>query len=294
MLPFRDMSDRFRQWQEDAAQLLVRKNQVTTVRYKVYLFFLGLFLFMFEPLLTWLVEEVRWEGAFSFSFSNPIGIFSEIWEWWLINSLDTIEKSIKEAEDERIVVKSEKELIVLISDEEKQNTLIKCLNMKECEDINDVIMKEIKFLRVFMMMNYLGWEKMAFDQKVLLRSINEFLNRSTWWLTNWSIQWIEFQTPRTLSEEYEIKSLDIVINMEFDHKKNLISFLENLEDKVFKELPVLYVINNINYDIVNYTERQAVNIVTTVYYFDGQPPEVEQALEDQNKGDAQQQEQIVW
>jgi hypothetical protein len=61
--------------------------------------------------------------------------------------------------------------------------------------------------------------------------------------------------------------------MEFDHKRNLISFLENLEDKVFKELPVLYVISNINYDIVNYTERQAVNIVTKIYYFDGQPPE---------------------
>lgn len=273
MLLYKSMTDRKKFWEEDAAQLLVRKNQVTTVRYKVYLFFLGLFLFMFEPMVTGLVEEVRWEWSFAFSFSNPIGVFTEIWEWWMINSLEEIELSIQETIDETKAVKIEKDLVVLLSDDEKQNTLIKCLNNNQCDDISPVIMGEIKFLRVFMMMNYLGWEKMEFDQKTLLRSINEFLNKTPWGLTNWSIQWINFWSPSTVSEEYEIKTLDVTINMEFDHKRNLISFLENLEDKVFKELPVLYVISNINYDIVNYTERQAVNIVTKIYYFDGQPPE---------------------
>ena len=76
-----------------------------------------------------------------------------------------------------------------------------------------------------------------------------------------------------LDDQYKIKALDITLNMEFDHKRNLISFLKNIEDKVFKELPVLYVIESLNYDIVNYTERQWVNIAATVYYFDGQPPQ---------------------
>lgn len=234
---------------------------------------------MFEPTLTWLVEQVRWKWSFSFSITNPVAVFTEIWEWWLLNSLSELEASIKAVENETKVVKIEKELVALLSEEEKQNTLIRCLNDDKCEGIDEVILDEIKFLRVFMMMNYLGWEKMSFDQKTLLRSINEFLNKTPWWLTNWSIQEITFWKPLTLSEEYLIKSLKVVISMEFDHKRNLISFLENLENKVFKELPVLYVVNNINYDIVNYTERQAINIATTVYYFDGQPPEVEELEE---------------
>jgi hypothetical protein len=38
---------------------------------------------------------------------------------------------------------------------------------------------------------------------------------------------------------------------------------------------VLYVVDTINYDIVNYTERQAVNIWMKIYYFDGKPPQKE-------------------
>jgi hypothetical protein len=63
-----------------------------------------------------------------------------------------------------------------------------------------------------------------------------------------------------INEEYKINALNISMSMEFDHKRDLISFLENTEDKVFVALPVLYVVDTINYDIVNYTERQAVNI----------------------------------
>lgn len=273
MLLSKGMSDRKKFWEEDAAQMLLRKNQVTTVRYKVYLFFLWVFLFMFEPMVTGLVEEVRWEWAFSLSLANPIAMFTEVWEWWMVNDLNEIENSIQEVIDETKAVKIEKELIELLSDQEKQNTLIKCLNNQDCDDIDPIIISQIKFLRVFMMMNYLGGEKMEFDQKTLLRSINEFLNKTPWWLTNWTIQWITFWTPSVLSEEYSINTLELTISMEFDHKRNLISFLENLENKVFRELPVLYVISSINYDIVNYTERQAVNILTDIYYFDGEPPE---------------------
>ena len=228
---------------------------------------------MFEPTLTWMVESVRWEWAFAFSLSDPLAIFSEIWEWWLINELTTVEENIEETNNEINLVKVEKEVVALLSEDEKQNTLINCLNNDECDMIEPQLMESMKFLRVFMMMNYLWWEKMSFDQKVLLRSINEFINKTPWGLTNWTLTTITFGEPSMLDDQYKIKALDITLNMEFDHKRNLISFLKNIEDKVFKELPVLYVIESLNYDIVNYTERQWVNIAATVYYFDGQPPQ---------------------
>jgi hypothetical protein len=54
-----DRKERFDQANEDAAQTLMRKKQVITVRYKVYLFFLGIFIFVSWPVLTTAVEEIR-------------------------------------------------------------------------------------------------------------------------------------------------------------------------------------------------------------------------------------------
>lgn len=270
-----DRKERYDQANEDAAQTLMRKNQVVTVRYKVYLFFLGIFLFVFWPVLTTAVEEVRWEWAFSFSISDPLSLFSERWEWWLMGELDDTNTLIEETQSEIDSVQVEKKVVALLSEQEKQNTLINCLNNDVCESIDERLMDNIKFLRVFMMMNYLWWEKMSFDQKTILRSIYEFLNMESWWRSNWTLQWITFSEPKIINEEYKIKVLSITMSMEFDHKRNLISFLDNTEDKVFVALPVLYVIDSINYDIVNYTERQAVNIWMNIYYFDGQPPQKE-------------------
>lgn len=278
MLLYNSMSDkkeRYDKANEDAAQTLMRKNQVITVRYKVYLFFLGIFLFVFWPVLTTAVEETRWVWAFSFSLTSPLDIFTERGEWGLLFELDEIDISVKEVEEEIESVKVEKKVVTLLSEQEKQNTLINCLNNQICEVIDERLMNNIKFLRIFMMMNYLWWEKMSFDQKIILRSINEFLNKEPWWRSNWTLQWISFWEPKLINEEYKIKALDVTMNMEFDHKRNLISFLENTEDKVFVTLPVLYVIDTINYDIVNYTESQAVNIWMKIYYFDGKPPQEE-------------------
>lgn len=268
-----DRKERFDQANEDAAQTLMRKNQVVNLRYKVYLFFLGIFLFVFWPVLTEATEEVRWEWAFSFSLTSPLEMLTARGEWWLLTDLDDTNTLIKEKEAEIESVKVEKKVVALLSEQEKQNTLINCLNNEVCEVIDDRLIDNIKFLRVFMMMNYLWWEKMSFDQKTILRSIIEFLNKEPWWRTNGTLEWIIFSEPEMINEEYKIKTLKISIDMEFDHKRDLISFLKNTEDKVFVSLPVLYVINTINYDIVNYTESQAVNIWMDIYYFDGKPPQ---------------------
>jgi predicted house-cleaning noncanonical NTP pyrophosphatase (MazG superfamily) len=52
-------------------------------------------------------------------------------------------------------VKVEKKVVSLLSEQEKQNTLINCLNNEVCEVIDERLMDNIKFLRIFMMMNYL-------------------------------------------------------------------------------------------------------------------------------------------
>lgn len=270
-----DRKERFDQANEDAAQTLMRKKQVITVRYKVYLFFLGIFIFVSWPVLTTAVEEIRGVWAFSFSFTSPLAVFTERGEWWLLADLDEANVLIKDTGIEIESVKVEKKVVSLLSEQEKQNTLINCLNNEVCEVIDERLMDNIKFLRIFMMMNYLWWEKMSFDQKTILRSIYEFLNKEPWWRTNWTLQWITFLEPTMINEEYKINALNISMSMEFDHKRDLISFLENTEDKVFVALPVLYVVDTINYDIVNYTERQAVNIWMKIYYFDGKPPQKE-------------------
>jgi hypothetical protein len=62
-----------------------------------------------------------------------------------------------------------------LSDQEKQNTLINCLNGESCANIDEALFRRIDFLRIFIMINELISEKMNFNQKEILRNIYEFM-----------------------------------------------------------------------------------------------------------------------
>lgn len=267
-----DMTDRYKQDSEDNVKSLVKQNQIATVRYKVYIFFLCLVIFLFWPTFVTTVEAVRGEWAVEFSFTDPLKVFTKEWWWWLIKQSDKITKDIQKTNNEIGKVKIEKRVVELLSDQKKQNRLINCLNVSECEGIDERLLKDIKFLRVFMTMNYLGGNKMSFDQKRLLKNINEFLIRTPGWLENGYLKNISFGGPSVLDKWLKLTKLPIALSIDFDHKRNLITFLENVEEKVYTDLPILYVVESINYDIINYTQRQSINASIAAYYFDDLPP----------------------
>lgn len=59
------------------------------------------------------------------------------------------------------------------------------------------------------------------------------------------------------------------LNITFDTKDALMSFVENIEEKVFADerYRVLYKIDKINYDLANYTVQQQADIDMNAYYY---------------------------
>ena len=60
------------------------------------------------------------------------------------------------------------------------------------------------------------------------------------------------------------------------------SFLDNLENKVHLELPVMYVINSVNYDIVNYQDSQTIDVDLVVYFYKSDKNDID--IPTQNEG----------
>jgi hypothetical protein len=59
---------------------------------------------------------------------------------------------------------------------EKQNTILDCVNWQKCEGIEVGLLDRLDLLRSFLMIDSLTTEKLNFDQKFVLRNINEFLS----------------------------------------------------------------------------------------------------------------------
>lgn len=151
----------------------------------------------------------------------------------------------------------------------KDLNIINCINSITCETssiitwhdrINDDV------LRYYYLLAKHNPNKMSFDQRLILRNINEFLFNKRSANSFWDINIISFWNPRVTTFQKWLYELPITINANFSDSDNLFNFINNIENRVFREFPVLYEIDSINYDIVKYDQFQTVNINLKAYY----------------------------
>jgi len=263
--------------EEDRILRKVRKKQVAILRNKVYIFFLALWLFMAWPTFLQPIEKVRWEWAFKLFSLNPIeGMHRNRWEWWLLQNIEDKNIEIEEKEIEIQKTEIEKEVVKHLVDEKKQNKIINCLNFDICWNMSDELKDELDFLRIFLMVWRLNDEKMDFDQKKILRNLSEYMLTSPQWNVYWDVVKINFWWVAEVSSEYKLQNLPIGMNIEFENKEWLFEFLGNMENKIYLD-SVMYVIDSMNYDVVNYDEPQIVWIKANAYFFTW---EIEQITDD--------------
>jgi len=263
------------QWDDDL-QAQLKKRQIAVVRNKTYVFFLAVFLFFVWPMIWSTVNKVRGEWAFGFKILSPIhSLFHARGpdDWWLLWNIEDLEKEIKQYEEDLAIVEIEKRVVEQLLDEKKQNTILNCLNIDFCDDISEELLAQIDFLRIFIIVNQLEWEKMKFDQKLLLRNLNEYMLRSSQWLEYWTINSVKFWDPEEVVQEevakdLKLRSVEIDLGILFPTKSWLINFLDNVENKAFLDLPVMYVIEGMNYDIPDYKSSQEVTMTLKAFYFE--------------------------
>ncbi len=255
-------------WSEDdIIQQQQRKREVASLRNKVYIFFLWLFLFIFWPTFLGTVEDLRWTDSFSLSITDPINsLLHERWEWWILNNIEELDERIIWLIDEIEVVKIQQEVIENLVDQEKQNTIINCLNFDICDDINEWLFQAMNFLRIFIVLWNLQWGKFGIDQQLILRNLYEFIV-DNWRL--WEITFIRFGNAGSVSSDLQLFKLPISITLSFEDntKENLLAILDNIENKIFMSSRVMYVINSMNYNIHQYNQPQTISLELFAYYF---------------------------
>ena len=102
----------------------------------------------------------------------------------------------------------------------------------------------------------------------MLANINEYLLRDpVTQAKNGLINQIAIGEPKQFF--WNLYYVPLKLNVTFDTKDALLSFIDNVEKKVLADINyrVLYKIDKVNYDIANYTTQQKVDIDLNAYYY---------------------------
>lgn len=166
----------------------------------------------------------------------------------------------------KLQMDADKDLIAKM--EAQQNIIVSCLNERvSCKDIDESIRNNFGFARSYIQLNNLTDPKMIINERVLLANINDYLLRDVTGNKNGVINKIAIGEPKQFQDN--LWYVPVVLSITFDNKNSLLSFLSNVETKILPDpnYRVLYKIDNVSYDIANYTSQQSVDVDLNAYYY---------------------------
>ena len=129
----------------------------------------------------------------------------------------------------------------------------------------------------------LNSEKMVIDEKKVLKNLDRYLTRNIPWdnrsTQNGTIWGIHIGEPKVVKHievwdgdkkrSFNLNSAPIEAEIVFENKDDLITFVDNIEQYIIqeKEDRILYTIDEVSYDIMQYDEKQSTKVSLTAYYF---------------------------
>ncbi len=108
---------------------------------------------------------------------------------------------------------------------------------------------------------------MDFDQKRILANIDMFLLKNNLSSSNGEVQTITFASSQPVDKSIWLYKVPITLTIDFNDNKALLSFIQNIERKIFLDNPMLYKILSVNYDITKYNEIQSVTLTIEAYFY---------------------------
>jgi len=185
------------------------------------------------------------------------------------NRLINLKQTLKTKESVLTKLRKEKKQIENIKSkisyiEENKRKIVDCINNKNW-DFNKCWLN-LASDDVFLVKSYLMFhkfsktEKMDYNQKRILSDILFYLE----WRGQLDI--VSFGNVRKLSKTKQIYSLPITLWVTFKNYKQLLNFLDAVENKVNTSRD-LFVIKNLNYDILNPNKPQYVTLNTDVLFY---------------------------
>lgn len=163
---------------------------------------------------------------------------------------------------------------IIKSINDKQDIIVNCVNEQDkCDQLPENI--NIDIAKAYVQIWSLSKEKMKVNESKLLKNINEFITRDESYTDeiryNGIVTNIIIDEPKDL--ENKMVQVPITMTITFNNKENLIKFLHNIENRIFYNPQdglkdsILYRIDELKYDIVNYKDSQDVEINLSAYAY---------------------------
>lgn len=224
-----------------------------TVKYKIYtLVILALLIIVYSPI------------------QDAINYTLEQWD-----KVDTLTAKINQRLTDQEDYKKTLDFVKTIDNH--QSALISCINEQvACEQLPSSIIENKEAIKWYIQIGSLEKDKMQINEGKILKSVNEFMTKES----NSVLEERRYNgnvTNIVIGESEELANnilqVPVTLTITFATQTHLIDFLNNLENKVFYDQTdglnnsVLYKIQEIKYDIVNYAESQDVEVLLHAYAY---------------------------
>lgn len=233
----------------------IRSVRTSNVKYMIYIFIIVIAVIVFFPYA---------QGQYT-AFLNA--------QKQITNLNNTIQTNITRQETIRDLIK------LKTTTEQKITDIVDCINLEVgCGELGEEVTNQLDVVKDFLQLNNLDTEKMAIDERKILRNINEFLlqeNPFEAWLNyNAKLNSLRIWDPEIFQWNISLVPLDMDIT--FADKEGLLSFINNVEKHIYAikedqtvnlDYALLYKITAINYDVVNYNQSQEVAVEMDLYYY---------------------------
>lgn len=236
-------------WKED--DVLITTSRVVWVRYKFY------------SILLLLLIVVVWYNYALPSYENYQSKQIE---------LSNIELQLASFKNKTAQYEANVWLVDTIKNVETQ--VVWCVNtLQWCKELPELVKNNFSVVRSYLLLSEMANAKMSLDEKKILANIDWFLlkqdslnTNST--LNNWILNKIVIWEKTQFNDNLYFVPIELKIT--FNDKEWLMSFIDNVEKKIPNdpEVRVLYKIDKINYDIVNYDQPQDFSVFMYMYFYD--------------------------
>ena len=235
---------------KEEEQITISTARVSSIKYRLYvLIFLAL-------IIVWIFDYILPNREKTQSLQNTI---------------NEKQQQITSFLQKQSQYDKDKDLIWLI--EIHENRIISCVNHKIwCAEIPQGIRDNFWFARSYLQLNNLHDPKMEINEKIILANINEFLLKKISQNNDnqpkiGKINSISIWKPTVVVSQ--LYSIPIRLQASFINKDYLLAFIENVDKNVLesKSYRILYKIDEINYNIMEYDQEQLVDIKMNAFYY---------------------------
>jgi hypothetical protein len=158
--------------------------------------------------------------------------------------------------------------------ENQQEILLNCINNQTaCEALDEGLRDKVDIAKMFLKLDTIIDPVMGIDEKRILASLNDYAlirtpnNTVATRERNGAIQSIRISDP--IVHDGAVYRVPIDLEVSFSNKDGLLSFINNIENSLAANPPyrLLYVIDQIDYDVVKYNEEQKATIQLSLFYY---------------------------